>query len=165
MKLLTIFITLLMWSVNAHTEEIDTQKQALIEKLLQQTGNSSEQISRQFSNLFIRQMELSLKTTNPDVDPKAFKIMEEEINAVIKEELLSGNQFSKLLYPIYAKKFTSEELQQMIEFNSTPLGEKMIRVMPQITQEAMFIGQAYGQKLVPKIKARVVQRFKKEGIK
>ena len=165
MKKLIILLTWLFASSVAAAGQVDSQKKNLIEELLQQIGNSSAQVSRQFSNLFITQMEQSLKRTNPNIAPKAFRIMEEEINAVIHDELLSGNKFSEMMYPIYAKKFSTEELQQMIDFNNTPLGKKMIKVMPQITREAMLVGQAYGKKLAPQIKDRVIKRFEKEGIK
>ena len=70
-----------------------------------------------------------------------------------------------MLYPIYNKHFTEDELRKMIEINDTEFGKKLIRVMPLISQEGMLVGQEFGQKLGPKIQKRITKRFKEEGIK
>ena len=62
------------------------------------------------------------------------------------------------------KHFTDNELKQMIEFNKTELGQKIIRVMPQITQEGMQAGRLLGQSLGPEIQQRIAARFQSEGI-
>lgn len=158
-------LSLFSCSSFAESTDIDPDKKRLIHHLLQQTGQTSQKVGQQFSDLFIRQMEQSLKHSNPDIDPKAFTIVREEIHHVIQEELLENQRFATLLYPIYAKRFSVKELKQIVDFNDSPVGQKMIRSMPQITQEAMQVGQMYGRELVPKIKDRILARFKAEGIR
>ena len=41
---------------------------------------------------------------------------------------------------------------------------KAISVMPQMAQEGMRAGQAWGQSLEPEIERRITARFEKEGI-
>lgn len=72
--------------------------------------------------------------------------------------------FVDLIVPVYAKHFTDDELDVLIEFYGTPVGKKTVSVMPQVTKEAMQIGQSWGQSLGPTIVQRVRQRLKAEGI-
>lgn len=146
-------------------EKIDPEKKVLIDTLLEQTGQSSIAVGKQFADAFTQQMTRALRKSNPDIDPRAFVFLEEEVAAVINEELVEGSSFVRMLYPIYARHFSAEELQKMIDMNNTEFGKKLIRVMPLITQEGMQAGEAYGRSLGPKIQQRIVARFEKEGIK
>lgn len=164
-KWMLIFILLSAWSFALSAEEkISEEKKQLIDQLLTQTGQSALNVGNQFSSFFVQQMTVSLKQARPDVDPKAFDIIEDVVNATIREKMVLQGSFTQMIYPIYDKHFSNEELQQIIEFNETELGQKLIRVMPQITQEGMQAGQAFGQSLAPIIEAKIKQRFEEEGI-
>ncbi len=52
-----------------------------------------------------------------------------------------------LILPIYSKHFTLEELEQLIAFNRTPLGQKVIAEMPMVMKESMSAGQEWGRQL------------------
>jgi hypothetical protein len=52
----------------------------------------------------------------------------------------------------YRKYFTQDEINKLIAFYETDLGKKAIRILPQLTQEAMDygrkVGEYYGQKIM-----------------
>jgi len=102
-----------------------------------------------------------LKQSNPEIPPRALNILGEEVNATIREEI---EAFYEMMYPIYQKYFTLNELNGLISFYETPLGSKVISTLPLITQESMLAGQQWGATLAPKIQQRVMKRFKEEGI-
>jgi hypothetical protein len=154
-----------MFSFNAHAAEgIDPEKKKLIDALLEQTGQSAFAMGKQFSNFFTQEMTKVLKQSRPDIDPRAFDILEEEITAVVNEEMSLEGGFMALIYPIYDTYFTHADLEKMIELNNTEFGKKIIRVMPIITQEGMQAGQQFGETLGPKIQQRLIARFEKERI-
>lgn len=157
------FSTVLLCSTLS-ANEVSKEKKALIDTLLEQTGQSAVAMGTQFSNLFIQQMTMILKKSNPNIDPKAYTILSEEVTAIINEEVVENGALSKMMYPIYNKHFSNDELKKMIEINNTEFGKKMIRVMPAITQEGMQAGQVFGQSLGPKIQQRLQARFKEAGI-
>jgi hypothetical protein len=64
--------------------EISKEKKVLIDKLLEQTGQSATIVGKQFSNAYVQQMTVLLEKSNPDIDPKAFKIIKEELNKMIE---------------------------------------------------------------------------------
>ncbi|MGB1237919.1 MAG: DUF2059 domain-containing protein, partial [Pseudomonadales bacterium] len=142
----------LLLSCNSFAADgVSDAKRVLIDQLLEQTGQSATVVAQQFSGAFILQMTKALKQARPDLEPRAFTLLEEEVNALIAEEMSAQGGLMSLMYPIYARHFTEVDLQQMIAFNKTPLGQKVIRVMPLITQEGMQAGQRFGLALGPKI--------------
>lgn len=165
MNKLILIIALCFTQVSFADSTISNSKKALIDKLLTQMGQSSTDTGKLFSNLFIEQLVTSLKKSKPDIDPKAFDIIEEEVKISIDEILIDGNAMAEIMYPIYGGRFSETELKELIAFNETPLGKKMIRELPAITQEGMKAGQKLGESLGPKIQQRVVSRFNREGIK
>ena len=165
LKWLILTIILLFVGETGLAGEVTAEKKALIDKVLEQTGQSATDVGMQFSDAFIQHMTMALKASHPDIDHKAFEILEEEVKKVIHEEMVVKKKLLEITYPIYDKYFTAEDLEKMIELNNTPFGKKVIRVMPLISKEGMQAGQAFGQTLGPKIEQRLLERFEKEGIK
>lgn len=159
-----VFLSVLLSASTLAAADISPNKKKLIDTLLEQTGQSAIAVGKQFSDAFIQQMTMVLKQSKPDIDPKAFDIVEEEITSIINEEIVVDGALNEIMYPIYDKHFSEAELKKMIEINNTEFGKKMIRVMPMIAQEGMQAGQQFGETLGPKIQQRISARFQKEGI-
>ena len=53
----------------------------------------------------------------------------------------------------YSEVFTQEELQGLIDFYKTPLGQKYVEKMPELTTKLMQVGNKHTMQLMPKIKA------------
>ena len=165
--LMAVLITVLTGGLSANAFADDTVPDAkikLINTLLEQTGQSAIKMGNEFSSSFALQMNHMLQQTQPNINPKAFIIIEEESMALINQELVDNGGYHKMMYPIYHKNFTEGELQQMINLNNTELGRKMLKVMPTISEEAMQAGQQFGLGLAPQIQQRIMSRFQEEGI-
>jgi hypothetical protein len=147
----------------AYCDELTLEKEAAIKELLKVTGVT--QMGELFGNVFAQQMTQVLKKSKPDIDPKAFDIIKEEVESLMHEELVVKESLLPFMYPIYHKYLTLEETNGLIRFYKTPLGRKTISVMPKMTQEGMKAGQEWGQSIGPKFQQKVLDRFKKEGIK
>ncbi len=165
MRALVLAITLcyLLAPSLGYCDELNLEKKAAIKELLQVTG--ATQMGEMFGNAFAQQITQVWKTAKPDIDPKAFDIIQQEVEAIMYEELVVKESLIPHMYPIYHKYLTLEEIKGLIRFYKTPLGRKTISVMPKMTQESMQAGQAWAQSIAPKLDQRVLDRFKKEGIK
>lgn len=97
-----------------------------------------------------RQMMSSYHQIYPDV-PAVF--WDEFIESIRPEDL------TNLVIPIYEKHFTQDEIRELIAFYRSPIGTKMISVLPQLTQESMQAGQEWGTK----IGEDLLQRLEQEG--
>lgn len=61
-----------------------------------------------------------------------------------KQELRPTDLIDRVV-PVYARYFTSSELDDMIAFYQTPTGLKLAEVEPQIAKECMRIGESWGR--------------------
>ena len=165
MRLLMLTITLCYCITPSlgYCDELTLEKKEAIKELLIVTG--ATQMGELFGNAISQQMIQVLKNSKPDIDPKALDIVNEEIKVLMHEELVVKESLNPFMYPIYHKYLTLEETNGLIRFYKTPLGRKTISVMPKMTQEGMKAGQAWGQSIGVKLQQRVLDRFKKEGIK
>jgi hypothetical protein len=143
-------------------EDLTDEKKVLIDELLALTGATD--LGKMFSEAYVQQMTYALKQNRPDIDPKVFDILEEEVNLVIDEEVGDANIINELSYPIYHKYLTRNDIKDLVAFYKTPIGRKTIEVMPSISQEAVLAGQQWGRSLGPVIQQRILDRFQKEGI-
>lgn len=70
------------------------------------------------------------------------------------ERIMQRVDIDSLLYqdvPIYGRYYTREEIAGLIAFYETPLGRKLIKETPQITQEIFAASQSWGEGLVEKM--------------
>lgn len=58
----------------------------------------------------------------------------------------ASNQLIARMVPIYQKHFTAQDIDGLLSFYRSPLGQKVIREMPQTTAEVMQVSRQWGQK-------------------
>ncbi len=139
--------------------EVTVEEKAAIKKLLEMTG--ALDIGLMASKVMVEQMTDLLKQSNPEIPSRAFTILEEEVNTLIREEL---GAYYEMLYPIYHRHLTLSEVKGLISFYETPLGSKFVSTLPLISQESMLAGQKWGESIAPKIGPHIMKRFEEEGI-
>lgn len=86
------------------------------------------------------------------------------IVAEVIREFSVDEKLIKNIIPVYARHFTHDDVRGMIAFYETPVGKKVIEVMPNLTQEGMQAGQRLQAELMPGVEERVTARLKAEGI-
>jgi len=69
-----------------------------------------------------------------------------------------------LVAPLYAEKFTPDELTEIGAFYKTPIGQKMIATQPEILQRSMQIGMAWGQAIGQEVEQEARKELKKRGV-
>jgi hypothetical protein len=67
-----------------------------------------------------------------------------------------AEHLTDLIVPIYDKYYTADEIRQLIQFYQTPLGEKVITVLPKIAAESQAAGQEWGRGLGPQSMSEVL---------
>ncbi|MDB5808868.1 MAG: hypothetical protein JWN94_990 [Betaproteobacteria bacterium] len=157
--LVAIFVLGSSLPLVALADDLTPEKRVDIERLLKMTGALS--LGKQMAVSIVAQLNLAIKKARPDVPQKLMDALPEEVSAVFDENIAT---FKEAVIPMYSKYFTAIEIKQMVQFYSTDLGQKVIKIMPALMQESMAIGQAWGQSLGPRIDARIKARFKQEGI-
>jgi hypothetical protein len=119
------------------------KKEATIRELLQVTG------AAKLGTQMIDQMGAALgKQMGPDFT-EYWKEFSSKVNV---------DDLENLIVPIYAKHFETSDLEEMIRFNKTPVGQKVIRETPALVQESMAAGMEWGQALGKKAMETFHQR-------
>lgn len=121
----------------------DSSKTASIKTLLEVTGSGKLGVQ------VVQNMLASYKQSLPNV-PQDFW------DNLIKE--LKPEVLIEMIIPIYDKYYTADEIKKLIEFYQTPLGKKLISVMPQIMQESMQTGQAWGEEVGKKVYKNLTEK-------
>ncbi len=70
------------------------------------------------------------------------------------------DEFTTMLATVYARHFSLEELRGLLAFNRSALGQRVIALQAQISQESMDAGRAWGAR----VGAEVGQELADEGI-
>lgn len=143
-------------------EELTDEKKQLIDEFLSLTGG--DRMGELFARYYIQEISMDVLKQNPDIDKRAFTIIEQEVNGVIRQAVDNDRAILELSYPIYHKYLSSADIVELIRFYRSPIGQKTMELLPTISKEAMQAGETWGRSLGPAIQQRIQQRLNQESI-
>lgn len=94
--------------------------------------------------------------TLTDEQRRAFELAPVRIVEVMKKEL-SWSTLQPIYIAIYQESFSQSEIDGLIEFYKSPIGQSFVSKMPQVMNRSMQTMQVQMQALMPKIKEAVDQ--------
>ena len=141
-----------------HAQAIDPAFEQDIKKMLEVTG--AQKLGEQTMAAVMQQMSQSMRQANPNIPPRMLEIASEVARGLFTKEFPS---LAPRLVATYAKVLTHDEVKQLLAFYETPLGKRMIEVMPALQQASAQAGGEWAQQLVPQLQAELLARFKQEG--
>src|SRR5690242_7492736 len=137
MMLLTSFIVFAL-SVNAQQTAADTPaSKEDVEKYLQVVHSTDmmkqvmQAMSKPMHEMVHQQFLKDQDKLPPDFEVRMNRIMDDMLNTLPLDEMMQA------MVPVYQKHFTRGDLDSLIAFYSTPVGQKILREMPAISAEAM----------------------------
>jgi uncharacterized protein len=130
----------------ATARDADPEKAKLARELIAMTG--ADRIGSQIMEALIQQFRQVYK----DVPAEYWK----ELRATIQEEAPAES-----IVPLYAERFSTAELGELLAFYRSPLGKKVVAELPGITQQSVAIGQEWGKQQTSK----VLEKLKADGYK
>lgn len=143
-------------------QEIDPELRADIQRLLDVTGASD--LGKKLGAVVSEQIMDMLKEQNPQLPPRAFEISKEVMAEEYAKAFDGSDGILSDLTDIYARYFTREEIQTMIEYNTSEVGQKVIRVMPDVFRDSMQVGRDWAEEIAPRMQRAVQARLEKEGL-
>src|SRR5208337_822923 len=129
-------------AVSSDQKKINPVKEANIRKLLEVTGATA-------------MMEQTMQGMEKNIKPLMTKALpageyREKLVDLFFEKFHAKLDLQKLLdlaVPMYDKYFSDEEIKGLILFYQTPLGQKALKAMPQLSGELMEAGSKMGEEL------------------
>jgi hypothetical protein len=120
--------------------KIDAAKEARIHELMDVTGTTS--LGEQFLKTATAQLRASIAGSRP-LDAHAQQLLELFLDHFQKH--FDPHALTEIIVPIYDKYFSEEDLKGLLEFYRSPLGQRTLKALPEITREAQAAGFALGQ--------------------
>lgn len=137
-KIISTLALILIISSTAFCQT-DKEYSGTLKKFFEISGNNAT------ANAGLEQMIEMFKTQFPNIDAKEW---DKIYNDVIKESM---NEYIEMMIPIYQKYLTKSDLEEMIKFYQTPIGQKFSQSSALITKELMTVSQKWGMDLSKKM--------------
>jgi hypothetical protein len=110
----------------------------------------------------LQQTRSSISQLRPDIPDTVWDRTIEVAEDTFRESIAG---FVEQCVPVYARNFSDEEIDGMLEFYRTPVGRSVVAKLPQVTQESMMIGQSWGNAVGQEVVRRVLETLSDEGYK
>lgn len=72
---------------------------------------------------------------------------------------IKSNDFIEMIIPIYDKYFSHDDIKSLIKFYESPIGKKLVKVTPMLTQDSYYAGEKWGEELA----SSIIKELKKQG--
>ena len=128
-------------STEASSGAIDPQKVARIRELMELTG--AKNLGQELIDAGMEQFRSTVQDSQPD-NPRAKQFVDAFVARFQKH--FDTNSLTDRIIPIYDKYLTDEDLKGLIDYYHSPLGQRMLKSLPELTRESQAAGFAMGQK-------------------
>jgi hypothetical protein len=120
---------------------INPQKAARIRELMDVTG--AKNMGQQLLEAGMEQFRSSVLDSRPD-NPRAKQFVEAFVTRFQKH--FDADSLNERVIPIYDKYLTTEDLEGLLDYYQSTLGQRMLKVLPEVTRESQEAGFALGKK-------------------
>ncbi|MEH6657934.1 DUF2059 domain-containing protein [Leeuwenhoekiella marinoflava] len=144
-KLIFTALLITSFTFTIQAQEADPYKDTLKEMLVASGSMGTFQVA-------IKQVFNMYKQQKPGVPDEVWGELESSFSKTSIDDL------AEMLTPVYKKSLTQSDLQAIIGFYQTPIGQKFAEKTPAITQESMQVGQQWGMKLGQKVMSKLQEK-------
>lgn len=169
MKLMWKYLALAVLSYSAlsvssasESAEISYEKKALVDELSISQGDIF--FDQTLADGITDEIREYLKIANIEVDEDFFLTFSGVVQDLIHQEFILSGELQKLSYEIWEDRFEVDELKQLIKFYNSPLGIKLLKVMPEITQMSQKRSFELSQRIMPVVSYQLEKQLTEAGI-
>jgi hypothetical protein len=128
--------------------KVDADKEKKIRRVLEITG------TQRMMSQMAGQMIASFKKAQPNVPEEFWNRFEQKFGS---DDLIDQ------LIPVYDKYYSRQDLDGLVAFYESPLGQKLLKTMPQVMADSMQIGQAWGKQKAEEVMKELKEYEAKRG--
>jgi uncharacterized protein len=137
-------------SSDAPASKEDIQKLLVVLHVRERTQAIMEESVKQTKKMLSDILPKELPDASQDEIAKAQSMINEMIDGIGKDYPVDA--VLQDMVPVYQKHFTKADLEAVIAFYSSPVGQKVLREFPAVTSEAMQVSNSH---LQPRIEAAI----------
>ena len=121
-------------------DKIDPAKEAAIRHLMEitETSKLGDSVSSYFES---RVRSVISEALGPERTPKFMEAFTKTLEANVPPSAVVD-----AMVPIYARAFSMEDIQGLIQFYESPLGQRIVKVMPKVEEDSQNAGLQLGNK-------------------
>lgn len=122
--------------------------------------SQTESLFQQVLPTLLQQSQTQVKMLRPDIPDEVWALVFEEGEAAFRA---SVGAFIEQLVPVYDRIFTEAEIDGMLAFYASEVGQSVVKKLPQVTVEAAMLGQRWGFAVGEEIHKRMLSKLRDEG--
>jgi hypothetical protein len=135
--------------------------QSKVEKIRELLAiTQTESLVQQVLPVVLKQMRGMVSRLRPDIPEAVWEETMAEAEVVFRESI---DAFIETTIPIYERNLTEEEIDGMLAFYRTAVGQSVVKKLPRLTQESMLAGQQWGVAVNEEMRKRMVEKLAEEG--
>jgi hypothetical protein len=134
---------------------IDPALRAKIVQLMDITN--AEELGKQVSSGLINRMLATMQQLSPGLDDQGLEVVAEVTNELF---LKNYDTLFDQMIPLYAEYYTESDIEALIDFYQTPIGQKVLAVNPALTQASVELSVQWAQNLIPQLQMRIQERLR-----
>lgn len=143
-KIITILLFTIIFS-SISFGQVETDYSKTLKKMFEVSGTDESFAAA------INQMFVMYEQQYPSIDKEVWTEFKNEFLKTSIDDLVD------MLVPVYEKYLTISDIEEMIKFYQTPVGEKYAKSTPLIMTESMQVGQQWGLKIGEKFQEKFKQ--------
>jgi hypothetical protein len=128
---------------SSSSDKDQATKRAEIRRLIELTGAAKVSVD------VMRQMIAPIRASFPNVPEEFWDDFLKQVNA---DDLID------LVVPVYDKYYSLQDIHDLIAFYQSPVGQKTIKVLPQLSAETISAGQEWGRGLADQIMRKLREK-------
>ena len=156
-RLATVAIVLAVLSPTAHAQQPTAAALSIAKEIVSVTGSITL-----FNPLIagvVEQAKLLFLQQNPNMSKDA-----NEVATKMRADLAPRlDELSNEMARLYATKFTEPELKELLAFNKSPLGKKLLAEQPTIVDASLQFAQTWANSLSDEVVGKMRDELKKRG--
>ncbi len=149
-----VFLTFFPVFAAAAEPQVDSAKEVDIRRLLEITG-----ASKLASNMVPQMAEQIKPLLEKSLPPgeRRHQIVDTFVNKLAAKATPEG--VVRMVIPIYDKHLTHEDIQGLIRFYESPLGQRYLKVLPNLMQESYAAGTQWGQEIAREVLREMQEEY------
>jgi hypothetical protein len=114
-----------------------------------------DQVMASTSDQMDQSMQMAFRQDGKEVTPELARIVREQAQEMMKEMMPSYEEMLDVQAGLLVKHYTASELKQLLAFYRSPLGQKTIRITPEVMKDVMGWMQSILQQRMPPAMAKL----------
>ncbi len=149
----------------AKDKTVNPDKVTDIKKLIEMTRLEDVVLlsSNKILDQILPMLKKAMAKNTPALTEAVFEIVRNTTMSLVQRQIWSPGGLVDRVVPVYDKHYTHAEIQALIKFYKSPLGQKVAALKPEITKEGIIVAEQWLKFLKPLLIQAIKMSLEKEG--